>query len=370
MMRLAKKLLTAALSFGVVLMIPFSAHAEEAEANPNARTVPHYTYSGEAGETGEGEKGDIWDGEHYYLADGTLVKDAFFCDGEHTFYLQYDGTPMINRLTYHPDGEHIIYFDEYGWETFDDFALVEKSIEGDFVGDLCFFDSNGYMYIDCLTWGPSDSHFRIEHLESHTTTILGETYDYSQTLFYITPYGKVQCEGIFQYEDGTYGFCDGYSVVPYGIRTSLFYCVMNEDGTKDFVSRKLEYPVYIGFDGRCDFEKSKQYEKCDGNQISLINATLTYKWQEPKLQYEIFITPNGYDLIRYKLRVYNHAVSEGKSEDEAWDEAQNKWSEEINKIEDGEFYLLRGSKEDFDSFMVSVYGDWILDPYWEYGLLD
>ena len=118
MMRLAKKLLTATLSFGVVLMIPFSAHAEEAEANPNARTVPHYTYSGEAGETGEGEKGDIWDGEHYYLA------------------------------------------------------------------------------------------------------------------------------------DGTYGFCDGYSVVPYGIRTSLFYCVMNEDGTKDFVSRKLEYPVYIGFDGR------------------------------------------------------------------------------------------------------------------------
>ncbi len=46
MMRLAKKLLTATLSFGVVLMIPFSAHAEEAEANPNARTVPHYTYSG------------------------------------------------------------------------------------------------------------------------------------------------------------------------------------------------------------------------------------------------------------------------------------------------------------------------------------
>ncbi len=39
-------------------------------------------------------------------------------------------------------------------------------------------------------------------------------------------------------------------------------------------------------------------------------------------------------------------------------------------MEDGEFYLLRGSKEDFDSFMVSVYGDWILDPYWEYGLLD
>ena len=60
--------------------------------------------------------GDSWDNAHYYLADGTLAKDCFFSDGVYTYYLQSDGSPMTNRLTYHPDGEHIIYFDENGHE--------------------------------------------------------------------------------------------------------------------------------------------------------------------------------------------------------------------------------------------------------------
>ena len=30
------------------------------------------------------------------------------------YYFKSDGTPMKNRLTYHPDGEHIIYLDANG----------------------------------------------------------------------------------------------------------------------------------------------------------------------------------------------------------------------------------------------------------------
>ena len=30
------------------------------------------------------------------------------------YYFKSDGTPMKDRLTYHPDGEHIIYLDANG----------------------------------------------------------------------------------------------------------------------------------------------------------------------------------------------------------------------------------------------------------------
>ena len=91
--------------------------------------------------------GDSWDNAHYYLADGTLAKDCFFSDGVYTYYLQSDGSPMTNRLTYHPDGEHIIYFDENGHEVFSNFTNVKQSISGEAVDDLCFFDVYGYMYV-------------------------------------------------------------------------------------------------------------------------------------------------------------------------------------------------------------------------------
>ena len=44
--------------------------------------------------------GGTWDGTHYYLPSGTMVYNAFFSDGTHTYYLQADGTPMKDRLTY------------------------------------------------------------------------------------------------------------------------------------------------------------------------------------------------------------------------------------------------------------------------------
>lgn len=58
---------------------------------------------------------------------------------------------MKDRLTYHPDGEHVIYFDSEGHDVFSDFARVKKSISGDNVNDLCFFDVYGYMYVDVVT---------------------------------------------------------------------------------------------------------------------------------------------------------------------------------------------------------------------------
>ena len=95
--------------------------------------------------------GGNWDGTHYTVG-GNVIINAFFCDGTYTYYLQADGTPMKDRLTYHPDGEHVIYFDANGHEVFSDFAHVTKSIAGDAVDDLCFFDVYGYMYVNKLTY--------------------------------------------------------------------------------------------------------------------------------------------------------------------------------------------------------------------------
>lgn len=95
--------------------------------------------------------GGQWDGNQY-VVNGTKIINAFFCDGKYTYYLQADGTPMKNRLTYHPDGVHIIYFDAQGHEVFNDFANVTKTIEGNDTNDICFFDTFGYMYVNQLTY--------------------------------------------------------------------------------------------------------------------------------------------------------------------------------------------------------------------------
>lgn len=117
-----------------------------------ARTVPHYTFSGTPGQPGTGANGDVWDGTYYHLSDGTLATECFFCDGISTYYLQNDGTPMKERLTYHPDGEHIIYFDFEGKEVFNSPQLVTKSITGEEIKAQYYFDVYGFMYIDELTF--------------------------------------------------------------------------------------------------------------------------------------------------------------------------------------------------------------------------
>lgn len=91
------------------------------------------------------KNGGSWNGETYIL-DGVIIKNAFFYDGSYTYYLQCDGSPMKNRLTYHPDGEHLIYFDEQGHELFNSFQFCED------VGYTCYFDTNGFMYKDQITF--------------------------------------------------------------------------------------------------------------------------------------------------------------------------------------------------------------------------
>ena len=64
----------------------------------------------------------------------------------YTYYMQADGTPMKDRLTYHPDGEHIIYLDTEGHEVFANFQYCPS------VDYICYFDSQGYLYKDQITF--------------------------------------------------------------------------------------------------------------------------------------------------------------------------------------------------------------------------
>ena len=130
------------LAFILVAFVVPTANAQENtsdEASPNA----HYDIT---------KNGGTWDGVNYIL-DGTIIRNAFFCDGTYTYYLQWDGTPMKNRLTYHPDGEHLIYFDENGHELFNTFQYCDD------VGYTCYFDTNGYMYKDQVTFVDSDPYY-------------------------------------------------------------------------------------------------------------------------------------------------------------------------------------------------------------------
>ncbi len=113
-----------------------------------------------------------------YDTSGNRVINDFKCDGTYTYYFQADGTAMKDRLTYHPDGVHVIYFDKYGHEVFSDFANVRKSIAGDPVDDYCFFDIFGYLYVDVLTYDK-----------------LGVN------LYYANPYGVLERNGWFTFSN-------------------------------------------------------------------------------------------------------------------------------------------------------------------------
>ena len=111
-------------------------------------------------------------------ANGEREQDEFVCDGTYTYFVQFDGTVMKDRLSYHPDGEHVIYFDEDGHEVFNDFAHVKRSIAGEEVDDYCFFDVFGHMYVDVITW-------------DKTGTVL----------YYANPYGVMEMNKWFQFSD-------------------------------------------------------------------------------------------------------------------------------------------------------------------------
>ena len=111
-------------------------------------------------------------------SNGELVVDEFKCDGTYTYYFQYDGTAMKDRLTYHPNGVNVIYFDSEGHEVFSDFAHVKTSIEGKPVDDYCFFDVNGYLYVDVVTYDKA-----------------------GEKLYYANPYGVLERGKWFQFSD-------------------------------------------------------------------------------------------------------------------------------------------------------------------------
>ncbi|MBQ9199891.1 MAG: Ig-like domain-containing protein [Lachnospiraceae bacterium] len=134
---------------------------------------------------------------------GNQIINDFKCDGTYTYYFQADGSAMQDRLTYHPDGEHVIYFDEYGHEVFSDFANVKKTIAGDAVDDYCFFDVFGYMYVDVLTYDKTGNY-----------------------LYYANPYGVLEMNKWFQFSD-TVKWADGTDAV--GIAGGFGYA--NSDGT-------------------------------------------------------------------------------------------------------------------------------------------
>lgn len=154
------------------------------------RTVDYYSLSAEGG---------TWDGRHYIKADGTMATDVFFFDGTYTYYLMTDGTPMTDKLTYHPDGEHIVYFDQNGHEVFTTFQYCTS------VQYTCYFDSNGYLYKDQITF------------------VGDKTY-------YLNGNGAMEQNGWFQFANGRdYGWANtdgtlnttGWGTDPYG--RTVFY---------------------------------------------------------------------------------------------------------------------------------------------------
>ena len=167
--------------------------------------------------------GGTWDGTHYYLSSGQMVRNSFFSDGTYTYYLQADGTPMQDRLTYHPDGVHVIYFDSNGHEVFSDFANVTMSIAGTPVDDMCFFDTYGYMYVDTLT------------------------YDKTGTKLYcVNPYGVLERNGWFQFSGNEFDAGLGFSGTPGGYGYANSDCsLMTNTYTYDWNGNY----VYIQGDG-------------------------------------------------------------------------------------------------------------------------
>ena len=129
-----------------------------------------------------------------YDEKGQKKTNQFAFDGQYTYYLQADGTPMKDRLTYHPDGEHIIYLDTEGHEVFTNFQFCPS------VGYTCYFDSQGYLYKDQITF-------------------VGDK------VYYLNANGAMEQNGWFQFANGMdYGCANsngtlvttGFSYDPYG----------------------------------------------------------------------------------------------------------------------------------------------------------
>ena len=189
------------------------------ETDVRGREVPHYDIKSNGGKFETAS-----DGKKRYYLKGKMVKDAFFCDGTYTYYLQKDGSPMTDRLTYHPDGEHLIYFDSEGHELFDKFQYCKD------VGYICYFNTYGYAYFDEVTY-------------------VGDK------AYYLNGTGKLENNGWFQFAnqrdygfanaDGTLWTC-GFSYNPFG---QVVYYNWNGRVARGLISDESWYYEMDGTDG-------------------------------------------------------------------------------------------------------------------------
>ncbi|MCF2642393.1 hypothetical protein I6E50_08230 [Roseburia hominis] len=157
------------LAMALTVATAITATAVPTHAEETGTVVPHYTV---------GQDGTAKNGEKYVDANGNMIKNAFVADGAYTYFVQNDGTTMKNRLTYHPNGVSVIYFDENGHEVFDNFVNVKHSIAGEPVDDLCYFNTFGEMYVDVVTYDKTGTN-----------------------LYYANPYGVIERNGWFTYSD-------------------------------------------------------------------------------------------------------------------------------------------------------------------------
>ncbi len=183
---------------------------------------------------------DVWsDGDYWYKGANKITK-SFFFDGNYTYYLEWDGTPMCDKLTYHPDGVHIIYFDEDGHEVFNDFVYCPS------VGYTCYFGSDGYIYKDQITFD-----------------------EYGNPM-YLNANGKLEDEGWFRFANGRdFGFAEpngylrnyGFDYDPWGrvvyyhwngmvarglIQDNNFYYSMDETDGHYLGKFATGNPLYFG----------------------------------------------------------------------------------------------------------------------------
>lgn len=158
-----------------------------------------------------------------YDGSGNRVINDFKCDGTYTYYFQADGTAMRDRLTYHPDGVHVIYFDQDGHEVFSDFANVKKSIAGEPVDDMCFFNVYGYMYVDTLTYDKT-----------------------GKKLYYVNPYGVLERKGWFAFSGKEFEAGLGFSGRSGGFGYANWDCSLMVNATTYDWTNQL---VYVQGDG-------------------------------------------------------------------------------------------------------------------------
>lgn len=234
-------------------------------------------------DAGVEKKGDYW----YY--NGTLITNSFFFDGSYTYFLQADGTPMKGRLTYHPDGEHIIYFDENGHEVFAKFVFCED------VQYTCYFGSDGYIYKDQITFNEYGSPY------------------------YLNANGKMEDSGWFQFANGRdwgYAYESG-CLVSNGFERDPYYR-LNAQSPQDFFAHRGEvyYFHWNGMVARGLIQDNNYYylmDETDGHYTGKFptGATPVFAAGEHETDFvvgvnipagEVVVTPDnsmGYMLCEY-----------------------------------------------------------------------